>query len=103
MCLKSRETPSGKPLLHKDKSILGSEYVCNYRSAVGMLSYIKGSTRPEISMAIHQCEIFFNNPRLVYRHTTRRIEEYPASTSTHVDFPDGNRQLSTCVIVYKPN
>ena len=40
--LKSRDTPAGKQLLHKYKSSLGRKYVWNYRSAVGMLSYLQG-------------------------------------------------------------
>ena len=38
--LKSRETPTGKPLLHKDKSILGRKCLCKYSAVVGILSYL---------------------------------------------------------------
>ena len=40
--LKKRETPTGKPLMHKDKFSLGIKYVWDYREAVGMLSYLQG-------------------------------------------------------------
>ena len=40
--LKSRETPAGKPLLNKYKSSPGKTFVWNYRSVVGMLSYLYG-------------------------------------------------------------
>ena len=46
--LKERETRTGKTLQHKDKSSLVKTFVNNYRAAVGMLSYIQGSTQPEI-------------------------------------------------------
>ena len=101
--LKASETPSGKPLLHKDRSSLGRKCVWNYISAVCMLSYLWISTRPNISMAIHQCACFCNNPRLVHEHAVRIIANYLASTSTYVDFSDGNRQLTTRDVVYKPN
>ena len=42
--LKSRETPAGKPLLNKGKSNQERKGVCNYRTAVGVLSYLQGST-----------------------------------------------------------
>ena len=101
--IKARETPAGKPLMHKDESSLGINCVYNYRVAVGILSYLQVSTRPEIPMAVHQCARFFNNPRLVHKRAVRRIAKYLASTSYYVYFPDVNRWLSTRVVVYKPN
>ena len=68
-----------------------------------MLIYIQGSTRPEISMAVHQCARFCNNLRLVHECVTRRIAKYPASTSTYVDLPDRNLRLTTCGVVYNFN
>ena len=44
--IKARETPSGKSLLHKEKSSLGMNSICNSREAVGMLIFVRGSTRP---------------------------------------------------------
>ena len=86
--LKATETPAGKPLLHKDEYIIGRKCVWNYRAAVGMLSYIQGSTQPEILMAVHQCARFYNNPHLVHERAVRLITKYFASTSTYVDLPD---------------
>ena len=57
----------------------------------------------EISMAVHQCAIFCNNPRFVHEHSIRRIAKLLAITSTYVDLPDGNLWLSTRGVVYKPN
>ena len=51
--IKARESPARKPSLHKYLSSLGSKCVWNYRAAVGMLIGLQGSTRPEISMAVH--------------------------------------------------
>ena len=52
--LKSIEVTTGKPLIYKDEYILARKCVWNYREEVGMLSYLQGSTGPEISMAVHQ-------------------------------------------------
>ena len=60
-----------------------------------MLSYLYGWTQPEISMHVHQCARFFNNPRLVHGRTIRRIVKYLASTYTYVYLPDLNWRLST--------
>ena len=43
--LNSRDNSSGKPLLHKDGSILGINRVWNYRAEVGMLRCLQGSTK----------------------------------------------------------
>ena len=39
--LKARDMLSGKPLLYEEESSIGRKCVCNYRAAVGMLSYIQ--------------------------------------------------------------
>ena len=88
--LKARKTLSRKPLLHKDKSSIGTKFICNYRELVGMSIYLQVSTHLEISMTLHQCACFFNNPHLVNEHAVRRIAKYLASTSKYVDLPYGN-------------
>ena len=54
-------TPVGKPLLHKDENGKVCKHTWNYRTAVGMSGYLQGSTRPDISMASHQCARFVND------------------------------------------
>ena len=51
-------TPVGKPLLNKD--LLGVPR--KYSGAIGMLTYLTGSVRPDIAMATHQCACFSVNP-----------------------------------------
>ena len=101
--LKSIEVPAVKSLLHKETYSLGSKCVWNYRSEIGIMIYIYGSTQPEISMALHQCEHFYNNPCLVHICTIRCISKYLVRTSTYVDSPGGNRRLSTRGVVYNPD
>ena len=83
--IKARETLSRKPLLHKDKSSLGIKFVCIYRAAVSMLSYLQVSTQPKISMVVHQCAHLYNNPLPVHERDVRRISKYLAITSTYAD------------------
>ena len=46
--IKARETPSVKPFLNKEESSLGNKCIWDYRIDVGMLSYLRVSTQPEI-------------------------------------------------------
>ena len=64
--LKAIEMPTGNPLLHKDSSSLGRKFVWSYRPVSVVLCYIQGPTQPEISMTVHQCAKFCNNPRIVH-------------------------------------
>ena len=98
--IKSRDTSTGKILLHKDESIIGSKCVWNYRAAVYIINYLQGSTRPKISMAVHQFSFSYNNQHLVHKRSLRKIAKYLASKSTYVDLPYGNRWLSTHGLVY---
>ena len=50
----SQSTPVGKPLMHKDLSRKPRKEKWNCRTAVGMLTYLQGNSRPEMSMAVHQ-------------------------------------------------
>jgi hypothetical protein len=51
---KTKITPVGKPLLNKDLEGKPHKKDWKYCTAIGMLTYLQGNTRPEISMATHQ-------------------------------------------------
>ena len=53
-------TSVGKTLLHKYLMGVPRKYGWNYRTAEGMIGYLQQNTRPEISMANHQCARFLN-------------------------------------------
>ncbi len=55
---KGRETPVGKPLLNQDLDGVPRKHPWLYRGAVGMLSYLSNSVRPEIQMAVYQTARF---------------------------------------------
>ena len=48
----------------------------NYRTAVGMLTYLQSNTRPEISMAVHQTSRFCNDPMLSHEQAIKRLGRY---------------------------
>ena len=71
-----RDTPVGKPLLHKDLKGLPRKQQWNYRSAVGILGYLTGTSRAELAMALHQCARFNNCPMLSNERAITRICRY---------------------------
>ena len=72
----SKSTPIGKSILHKDLSGKHCKENWNYRIAVGMLTHLKGNSRPEMSMAVHQTASFSNNPMLSYEKALKRLGRY---------------------------
>ena len=72
----AKSTPVGKPLLHKDLSGKPRKETCNYRTAVGMMTYLQGNSQPEIPMAVHQTARFCNNPMLSHEKAIKRLGRY---------------------------
>ena len=61
---------------HKDADGKPRKDSWNYRAAVGMLNYLASNTRPELSMAVHQCARFCNDPKLSHEKAVKRIARY---------------------------
>ena len=76
----SKPTPATKPLLHKDENGEVRRNSWSYRRAIGMLTYLQGTTRPDISMAVHQCARFSQNPKLSHERAIKRIGRYLLGT-----------------------
>ena len=76
----TRPTPAVKPLLCKD--LLGEKrkHKWNYRQAIGMLTYLQGTTRPDIAMAVHQCARYSINPMLSHEKAVKRVGRYLLGT-----------------------
>ena len=73
-------TPADKIPLDKD---LDGDPCCeewDYRSIVGMLLYLAGSTRPDISYAVHQCARFSHQPRASHERGVKHIVRYLKGT-----------------------
>ena len=58
----TKPTPEVKPLLHKDQLGEVRKNKWNYRQAIGKLTYLQGTTRPDIAMVVHQCASFWVKP-----------------------------------------
>ena len=59
----AQKIPAVKPLLGKDPN--GAKRLKNwhYRSVIGMLNFLAGSTRPDVAFAVHQCARFSAEPK----------------------------------------
>ena len=75
-----RPTPAVKPVLSKDAEGLPRKRHWNYRQAVGMLNYLQSTTRPDISMAVHQTARYCIGPRLSHERAIQRIGKYLQGT-----------------------
>jgi hypothetical protein len=73
---KGRNTPVGKPLLHCDLDGVPRKHPWLYCGAVGMLSYLGNSIRPEIQMAVHQTARFSVNPMRLHKLAIMCIRLY---------------------------
>jgi hypothetical protein len=73
---KGKETPVGKPLLNRDLNGVPCKHPWLYCGAVGMLSYLSNSVRPEIQMAVHQTVQFSVNPMQSHEVAIMRIGRY---------------------------
>ena len=76
----TKPTPVTKPLLHKDVEGESRHNCWSYRKAIGMLTYLQGTSRPDISMAVHQCARFSQDPKLSHERAVKRIGRYLLGT-----------------------
>ena len=76
----TKSTPVGKPLLHKHLSGKQRKETWNYRTAVGMMTYLQDISRPEMSMAVHQTARFCNNPMISHEKAIKRLGRYLSHT-----------------------
>ena len=80
-------TPTDKDPLHKDQD---GDPCCeswDYRSIVGMMLYLAGSTRPNITYTVHQCARFSHIPRRSHEIGVKHIARYLNRTHKKRDHP----------------
>ena len=63
-------------LLHKDTDGESTEANFHYRSVIGKLNFLEKSTHPDISVGIHQCARFQENPKKLHIQAVRAIGHY---------------------------
>ena len=78
----NKKTPAATLPLAKDTNGERAEGVFNYASVVGMLLYLQGNTRPDISFAVNQCARFSSAPRKKHEEALKQIGRYLRSTRT---------------------
>ncbi|KAL7532682.1 hypothetical protein ACHAWF_004210 [Thalassiosira exigua] len=76
-----KATPVGKTSLYKDLDGKPHKRNWSYRTAVGIITYLQGNLRPEISMVIHQTARFCNNPKLHHEQAINRLGRYLLHTT----------------------
>jgi hypothetical protein len=59
-------TPAAAQVFNKDLHGKPRKKSLKYRTAIGMMSYLQGHTRPDILMPVHQTACFLNDPKLVH-------------------------------------
>ncbi len=77
-------TQAAAQILKKNLNGKSRKKSWNYRTAVGMLSYLQGHTRPDTSMPVHQTTHFLNDPRLVHEQAITWIGQYLLGTRKKV-------------------
>ena len=71
-----KSTPAEEKTLGKDKNGKPFAENWNYPSVVGMLLYLSGNSRPDISFAVNQAARFTHDPRECHAVAIKRIVRY---------------------------
>jgi hypothetical protein len=69
-------TPAAAQVLSKNLHGKPRKKSCKYRTAIGIMSYLQGQTRPDIPMPVHQTERFSNDPKLIDKKAITLIGQY---------------------------
>jgi len=69
-------TPGAPQILNMDLMGKPQKKSWKYQTTVGMLSYLQGHTRPDISLPVHQTARFCNDPKLSHKQAITRIGCY---------------------------
>ena len=67
-------------LLHKDVDGPDMTPEFHYRSVIGKLNFLEKSTRPDISVSVHQCARFTEHPKRCHAEAVKRIGRYLLGT-----------------------
>ena len=76
-----KSTPAETEALPADKTGNTTEPAFNYASVIGMLQYVQGHTRPDISFAVSQCSRYIHWHTSMHITALKRIGRYLLKTS----------------------
>ena len=77
----SKPTPVVVPLLPRDEDGPNRKHKWKYRTLTSMLGYLQGTSRPDISIATHQCKRFNSCPKICHERYVKRICKYLLDTN----------------------
>ena len=85
-----RSVPVVGPLLSRDENGPERKHEWNYRTLTGMLGYLQLTSRPDTSMAVHQCARFNTMPKLMHERAIKQIYKYLFGTMDKgiINLPD---------------
>jgi len=91
----AKKTPACFGALPKDTNGEAPDLLFSYSSVVGMLLYLCGHSRPDLTFAVSQCARFVHCPRRIHEEALTRIGLYLKGTRTRglVIQPDGTLKL----------
>jgi hypothetical protein len=67
-------------VLHPDREGHARVEAWNYRSVLGKLNYLAQMTRPDISMAVHNCARYTTAPTYLHEQAVKCIGRYLSTT-----------------------
>ena len=71
--LPSKQTPAQYGCLGKNELGDSPQNTYSYMSVIGMLQYLRGNNRPDITLAMSQCSRFTHAPKLQHEKALERI------------------------------
>ena len=86
-------------LLHKDTDGPNMQPEFHYHSVIGKLNFLEKSTRPDISVSVHQCARFSESPKKSHAEAVKRIGQYLLATRDKgiIIHPNKSRQFDCWV------
>lgn len=74
--LHTHDTPAETKILQRDFGGTSHDLSWNYRSIIGMLTYLSVTSRPDIAYAVHLCTCFSTSPKCSHELAIRCIIRY---------------------------
>lgn len=92
-------TPTSKEALGSDKDGEPMSEKWKYSTVVGMLLYLSGNTRPDITFAVHQCARYSHCPKQSHAKAVKRIIRYLKGTKDKgMTFSPTSEYLVDCYV-----
>ena len=75
-----KSIPMSPTLMTKDLTGKTRQEDWSYRSLIRMLNYLVNTTHPELAYSVHQCAIFYNDPKHSHEEAVKDIVRYLINT-----------------------